>query len=361
MTWNPPHSPDSPARARSAADLRRRLAWWAIAACAPYLTLKLLWIVGVDIGIVDTGKISRGQWIAANLLTFVMDAVAAAVAHALTRPRIKRGRSWPILLPLWIASGLLGVIMIAVPLSCGGALVGGSGNPFAGDDLLRGWVYAVVYSGFIIEGTVLIGAFALYAHERWGDFLRTRVRDLPALPERRRPLIRYAGVLTALLLLTAAAPRLLWASGGDLGMTDAWTANRDTNARWLDFTQGVLALVGCAGTLALVLGRGGCRTRVPLSAAWVGIGGTFGAGGWMGLISLTAAPGSEAADRTSVLLTLVYTAEMTTGLLALTAGWYFLSHSTAHTTNVTRTMDITGTVDPTRTAPTARTTRISAS
>lgn len=336
MTSNSPNTPQtsSAAAPRAAADstarLRRRLAWWAVAACTPYLMLKLLWIVGIDVGVVDIGKINRGEWVAANLATFAMDAVAAAVAHALTRPRTGRGRAWPILLPMWGATGLLGIIMIAVPLSCVGALATGSGNPFAGDDFLQGWVYAVVYGGFIVEGAVLVGAFALYAHERWGAFLRFPVRDLAAFPARGRILVRAFAGMAVLFLFAAGVLRVVWAAGSDLGMTDAWIADRDAVARWLDLTQGGLALAGAAGILVLAFGLGGGRVRVPLAAAWTGTAAAGAAGGGMGMVSALASPGSEVADRTSGLLQVVYTAEMITGLLVLTAGWYFLSHGVRH-------------------------------
>ncbi|NUU24368.1 MAG: hypothetical protein HOV68_23120, partial [Streptomycetaceae bacterium] len=157
-------------------------------------------MVGLDVGVVDPGDINRVQWVVVNLLTFAMDATAALIAHALTRPRPRGGRSWPITLPIWVASGLLSVIMLVVPFTCLGAVVGGQDNPFSGDDFLRGWVYAVVYGGFIVEGAVLLGAFVLYAHERWGGFLRARVRKLPG---RASAPIRTAATAAATLLAAA--------------------------------------------------------------------------------------------------------------------------------------------------------------
>ncbi|MCF2532291.1 hypothetical protein [Yinghuangia soli] len=310
--------------------LRRRLAWCAVVACAPYLGLKLLWIAGLDAGVVDPGRIDRAAWIAANALTFVMDGVAAFIAYTLTRPATRRGRAWLILPPLWVASGLLAVIMLAVPLGIGGALVGGGPNPFGGDDFLRGWVYGVVYGGFIVEGAVLLGAFVLYAGERWGALLNARRRDLrPALAGSRVP-FRGLGAAGAALLAGAGVLRLAWAAGSDFGMTAAWTADRDATSRALDCVQGGLALAGAAGLALLVLRTGGGKVRGPLALAWVGTASAFGWGGWLGLATVVAAPDSELALRTSGLLRAVYTAEMITGLLVLTAGWYLLTRCARH-------------------------------
>ncbi|MDI2130651.1 hypothetical protein [Yinghuangia seranimata] len=309
------------------ARLRRRLAWWAVIACAPYLMLKLLWVVGVDVGVVDGADINRTKWVVGNLLTFLMDGTAALIAHTLTKPRVGRGRAWPVVLPMWVATGLLGVIMLAVPLTCVAALVTDGHNPFVTDDLLYGWVYAVVYAGFIVEGTVLVGAFVLYANERWGGFLRARVRDLPPLGGRVP--VRAAALTAALLMTVSATLHLIWAAGSSLGMTDQWIAERDADGYWLDCTEGVLAAAGAVGLVVLALRIGRGRVRTPLALAWLGTGGVFGWGGWMALIVSTSSSESPIVQRTSTLLGVVYTAEMIIGLLALTAGWYALSRYTA--------------------------------
>ncbi|MEU0938398.1 hypothetical protein [Embleya sp. NPDC005971] len=324
--------------------LRRRLAWAAVLACSPYLVLKLLWVVGIDVGVVHPDELNRAQWAAANALTFGMDAIAAAIAYTLTRPRETRIRAWLITLPLWVASGLLVVIMLAVPLSLLGAAVGDAGNPFAGDDFLRPWVYAIVYGGFIVEGAVLIGAFGLYVRERWGALLRTRVRALPD-PAGTRDAQRFLGTAAAVLLGVAGVLRMTWALGSELGMSGRWIADRNATGRWMDGVQGGLALIGAVGLIVLVYRVGGARVRGPLAMAWFGAGSAFGWGGWMGLISAGAAPDSTLAERTSALLHLVYTAEMITGVLALTIGWFFLTecaHSfvanpTAHPDRTDRT------------------------
>ncbi|MFI6587892.1 hypothetical protein [Embleya sp. NPDC050493] len=316
--------------AAAAGALRRRLAWVALLACSPYLLLKLLWVVGVDVGVVHPDELNRTQWVVANALTFGMDAIAALIAYLLSRPRETRIRAWLITLPLWVASGLLVVIMSAVPLNLLGAAIGATDNPFAGDDLLRPWVYAIVYGGFIVEGAVLSGAFGLYVHERWGVLLRIRVRALPD-PAGTRDAQRFLGTAAAVLLGVAGVLRMTWALGSDLGMSGRWVAERNATGRFMDGVQGGLALIGAVGLIVLVYRIGGGRVRGPLAMAWFGSGSAFGWGGWMGLISTAAAPESTLAERTSALLHVVYTAEMITGVLALTIGWFFLSEYARHT------------------------------
>ncbi|MFD0332153.1 hypothetical protein ACFQZC_38095 [Streptacidiphilus monticola] len=178
------HTPLEPASAATApappahpdarrGDLRRRLGRAAIVACLPYLTLKLLWVLGVDVGVVDRHRLSHGLWVAVNLATFAMDAVAALVAYRLTKPGDSRVRTWLIALPMWVASGLLSVITISVPLGLAGVPFG-TPSPFREVGFLQPWVYAVVYGGFIVEGVVLSGAFAMYVRDR-----HARVVDEP--------------------------------------------------------------------------------------------------------------------------------------------------------------------------------------
>ncbi|WP_439679952.1 hypothetical protein [Embleya sp. MST-111070] len=138
--------------------LRRRLGFAAIVACLPYVGLKLLWVRCVDVGVIDRSRLSTAARIAVNLVTFLMDATAAVIAYWLTRPGGPPVRAWLVALPMWMASGLLSTIMLAVPLQLGVALLGGA-NPSAADDFLQSWVHGVVYGGFIAEGAVLLGAF----------------------------------------------------------------------------------------------------------------------------------------------------------------------------------------------------------
>ncbi|QTT77446.1 hypothetical protein J7W19_32345 [Streptomyces mobaraensis NBRC 13819 = DSM 40847] len=299
---------------------RRILARLAVVACLPYLVLKLLWVAGADVGVRDLGSLSRAQWIAANAVTFGMDAIAALIAHVLTRPGGRHVRAWPILFPMWVATGMLVALMIALPVGQGVIAATGAENPALSDDMLRPWVFGVVYGGLCAEGLVLLAAFALYADERWGRLLRTRVRDLTD-PAGTQGMQRVLTGLALGFLVCSGALRLLWGLGSDLGMNAEWTAHRNAIGRTGDLVHGLGALAGAAGLYALVFRRWGrVRVGVPLAMAWTGVGVAFGSGGWMDV--------GRSPD-TSALLGVGNTADLIAGLLALCVGCFALTELTA--------------------------------
>ncbi|MGW7363082.1 hypothetical protein ACWGI8_06520 [Streptomyces sp. NPDC054841] len=297
---------------------RRRLARLAVVACMPYLTLKLLWVLGLNVGVNDMGGISKAQWIAVNVVTFAMDGIAALIAHTLTRPGGLRVRAWLILFPMWVATGMLVVLMLTVPLGLGAIAVTGAENPAASNDLLQPWVFGVVYSGLIAEGLVLLSAFALYADERWGDLLRTRVRELTD-PAGTRGMQQVLTALALAFLVLAGSVRVLGGLGAEFGMNAGWTDSRGAVGRTKDLIQGIAALVGAAGLYALVFRRwGAARVRVPLAMAWTGVGAAFSSSGWMDFAAVSAPPGGA-------LLGFVNTAELIAGLLVLCVGCFALT------------------------------------
>ncbi|MFJ9419046.1 hypothetical protein ACIRPT_33540 [Streptomyces sp. NPDC101227] len=310
----------------------------AVAACAPYLTLKLLWVLGMDIGVVDTGRIDHASWLAANAFTFLLDAIAALVAHTLTRPRGLRTPAWLLAFPLWMASGLLIPLMLGVPGSLLAAPFVDGPHPMARGDFLEPWVFGVVYGGFIVEGLALFGAFAVYAHRRWGGLLCRPLRDLPDTGTRavQRILALPAAVLTAVL----AVVQLLWGTGSTLGVTAAEADARTAVTYTSDCVQGLLSLAGALGVLLLLFPRllprraplAGLRVRVPLALAWVGSAVVFGCGGCLWVTRTLAgdlttgvspAPGGLPA--------LVGAAELFTGLVLLCAGAFTLAELTSGT------------------------------
>ncbi|MEU9122222.1 hypothetical protein AB0C96_20540 [Streptomyces sp. NPDC048506] len=257
----------------------------AVLACLPYLALKLLWVLGFDIGVVDTHRVDRATWVAANAFTFALDAVAAVVAHTLTRPGGRRTPAWLLLFPLWMASGLLVPLLTGV---VGGSLAGlltGSRNPMAAGDFLAPWVFGVVYGGFIVEAIALLGAFAVYVHQRWGGLLRRPLRELPNTGT--RALQRVFLVPAALLLAVLGTIHVLWGAGSTLGTDPAQaTGARTVISAANDWSQGLLSLVGAVGLLLMVLPGllPRLRVRTALAAAWTGGAAVFACGGclWLG-------------------------------------------------------------------------------
>ena len=75
-------------------------------------------------------------------------------------------------------------------------------NPFSGDEVLSPWVFGMVYGGFILQGSLLLPGFLLYARDRWnvvtaGGGVRQAVAG--------RDLCRTSWPVPALAALAAAA------------------------------------------------------------------------------------------------------------------------------------------------------------
>ncbi|MFE0192862.1 hypothetical protein [Streptomyces sp. NPDC058989] len=301
----------------------------AVLACAPYLTLKLLWVLGFDIGVVDPDRFGRAVWIAANAFTFLLDTIAAAVAHTLTRPTGRRAPAWLLLLPLWTASGLLVPLITGVVGGSLAGLVTGARNPMGSDDLIAPWVFGVVYGGFLVEGVTLLGAFAVYAHQRWGGLLRAPLGGLADTGTRTVQRIFLAPA--AVLLAALGSVHVLWGAGSTLGV-DAAEAAGTVISSASDWSQGLLLLLAAAGLLLLLLPRltPGLRVRWPLAAVWTGGGTAFACGGCMWLVRAVTdgfSPGAPAVS--GGLPGLVGALELCVGLTVLCAGAFTLGELTA--------------------------------
>ncbi|GAA5612350.1 hypothetical protein CP981_31915 [Streptomyces platensis] len=304
----------------------------AVVACVPYLALKLLWVLGFDPGVLDTHRIGRAAWVSANVVTFLLDAVAAVVAHTLTRPAGLRAPAWLLAFPLWMASGLLIPLMTGLAGGSATALVTGAANPLSTGNFLAPWVFGVVYGGFAVEAVTLLGAFVLYAHQRWGGLLR---RPLRALPDTgTRALQRIFVVPAAVLLAALGTVHVLWGAGSTLGVPAADAASRTVISSASEWAAGLLSLAGAAGLLLLVLPGPlpGLRVRTPLFLAWCGSAAAFACGGclWLGqAVTDGLSPGAAAVPEG--LPGLVGALELCAGLVVLCAGSFALCELTAAT------------------------------
>ncbi|MEW1747891.1 hypothetical protein [Streptomyces angustmyceticus] len=301
----------------------------AVAACVPYLALKLLWVLGLDVGVLDTSRFSRTTWVAGNAVTFLLDAVAAVVAHTLTRPAGRRAPAWLLALPLWAASGLLLPLLTGL---IGGSLTGlvtGARNPLAAGDFLQPWVFGVVYGGFLVETVTLLGAFAVYAHQRWGTLLR---RPLHALPRTGTRAVQRLFLLPAAAVLAALGTvRILWGAGADLGAPAAGEQARTVLSAASDWAQGGYAVAGATGLVLLVLPGllPRLRVRVPLALAWAGSATVVACGGCTWLVQAVAGGLFGAGAVPGGLPGLVGALELCTGLVVLCAGAFTLCELTA--------------------------------
>ncbi|MFH8634971.1 hypothetical protein ACH4CC_34680 [Streptomyces lydicus] len=302
-----------------------------LAACVPYLTLKIAWIAGSRIGIPEGSALRRdgNSLMALNALTVLMDAAVIALAFLLTRPWGQRVPSWLLALPMWCATGLLAPIVAVFPAQTLAAAVRG-GSPGAGggspDALLAPWVWSLVYTGFIVQALALGTLFVLYARERWAHLWRGRIGTLPDSPTRSARRLTAAAV--AVLSLLPATTHLLWASGSTTGLNAARAAATDLDSRLNDAGYVLFALLTAVGALTLGYGRSRrVPLLLPLAATWIGSGALAGWGGWLTLTTLSVSAGDPKLP--SPLLSLTYAVQMIVGMLVAVAGAHFFAEREA--------------------------------
>ncbi|RFS85657.1 hypothetical protein D0T12_11655 [Actinomadura spongiicola] len=257
---------------------RLRLAVCAVtvAACVPYLTIKLAWLSGSTVGWNDAEAAKSSALYVGNAITMGMDAVAVLVVLAFTFPWGRRVPAWMVLTPIWVGAGLLAPIGLALPIGVAVQTLF-SDEPLiqsgAGDEL-QSWVYGVVYTGFTVQGVGLLVAFLLYARDRWPDVFTVRTKDVArgATHGLQVLMARTAGVFAAVF----AAVQFYWAFGGTAGIRAEELARRGPAHQTIDGVMGLLAVAG-AVTLLLIVQRGRrpARFAVPLAGAWIGTGATF--------------------------------------------------------------------------------------
>ncbi|NVI91616.1 DUF3995 domain-containing protein [Actinomadura sp. BRA 177] len=277
--------------------LRLAVCLVTIAACVPYLTIKIAWLSGSTIGWNDTSAAQESALYVGNAITMGMDAVAVLVALAFTFRWGRRIPAWLVLTPIWVAVGLLAPIVLAVPL---GSLlqVLFSAEPLTGGDqaALQGWVFGAVYGGFTVQGLGLLTAFVLYARDRWADVFAVRTKDVPR--GATHPLQVLLARTASVFATAFAVVHLFWAFGGTAGLRPDELDHRNIAQQLADGMWGVLALAGAAALLMIVQRRGRPdRFVVPLAAAWVGAAATF-AWSLYGLLVTLAQPGFLASDTT---------------------------------------------------------------
>ncbi|MFJ6384360.1 hypothetical protein ACIQI7_30685 [Kitasatospora sp. NPDC092039] len=298
--------------------VRAGAAWTAVAATGPYLTLKLLWLTGHPVGSDDAGEMDR-LWLV-NLLTFGMDAIAVALALAFARPWGRRAPAGLVAFPMWVATGLLGTILVALPLYLLSLLVLGPERGDPDDKGVGDWVFLVVYGGFTVQGLALITAFALYARRRWAGLLRERIGDLPDSPT--LTVQRTLACVAALLAAGVAAGRVYWALGGSAGLPQSMAEDRNRGVVVMDGVTAAMAVAATAALLGIVFRiRPGRRLLGPLVVVWTAAGSLFGWGGWQ-LVAFGVSTTRVTELRMAVpgLLPLVQAAQVVAAVLVLAVG-----------------------------------------
>ncbi|WP_052423933.1 hypothetical protein [Nonomuraea candida] len=278
----------------------------AVAAMLPYLTLKLLWLTGNSTGVTDPGLMDDPAMVGLNAMTFGMDAVALVLALAFTMRWGSRLPAWLVLLPLWVGTGLLSVVVVAAPV----VLVSAGPDVFTGP--IEPWVYVMVYGGFAGQGIGLMAAFVLYARDRWPAVFTTAA-DAP-FPSPTRPFQTVVAVGALMVCVVLGGVRLVWAFGGDLA------------AGLQNGLKGLLTLAGAVALVAIVRRRARGPFRRPLALAWLGSGVLFGWGLYAMIVRSAGGPlaagGGGAAD-------LVELFGLLTGLVMGLSGAFLLTERSA--------------------------------
>lgn len=106
------------------------LAGIAVLACLPYVALKVAWLSGSTVGLTDPDALATTSMEVANALTLGMELVALALAVALARPAGARLPAWLVGLPMYVGTGLLGGILLVVPIQTVLGLVRGPRAPW---------------------------------------------------------------------------------------------------------------------------------------------------------------------------------------------------------------------------------------
>ncbi|WP_338497246.1 hypothetical protein [Streptomyces sp. SJL17-4] len=298
-----------------AGPARRALRLLAILACVPYISIKIAWVAGSEIGI-PAGSVlleHRQLLIVGNSVSVVADALVVVLALLLTQPWGRRVPAWLLALPMWAATGLLAPIMTGYPIQLAvAALSGDEAAAAPSEPFLHSWVFAVVYGGFILQGLSLGTLFALYARDRWGRLLRGRLGDLSARTAGRG--VRATALAAGAVALVPLTVHTMWLSGGTEGLSPRQIADRDADFTVLEAQWIVFLVLAVTATLLLVLRRpAALKTRTVAALAWTGSGMAGCWGAYMSLVALM--PDTDPAKRLTGLSQLTYAGEMITGLL----------------------------------------------
>ena len=255
------HALEIPAAATARRTSRWRVALAAVAVLAtlPYVLLKVLWLTGSDVGLTDPDALSGGVMMAANAVTLLMELTAAGLAVLLVLEAGRRIPAAVVHVPMFVGTGLLGGILVALPVEALRQLWW-TPPPVPTEDAaatpIESWVFPMVYGGFAVLGLSLLTIFALHSWDRWvrpGGWT-SRFGTWPALPRRARRLaVGHAAVMVAVC-----------ATGGVVAARAGWFGSHDVAAILLSVVSGA-ALVALAlrrpssltGSVALVLAYAG--------------------------------------------------------------------------------------------------------
>jgi hypothetical protein len=157
--------------------LQRAALFAAVLATVPYLVLKLLWLTGSKIGTTDRhgqDELSSTRFVAGNSITVLLMVVAALFVVALTRSWANRVPARLVFVLAAGATGLLGPILVGLPVGLAVQAVAEGGVRLAGDTGMAPWVFGVVYCGFGLLGLAMAVLVIAHVLDRWGSLISQR-------------------------------------------------------------------------------------------------------------------------------------------------------------------------------------------
>ncbi|HSL15003.1 MAG TPA: hypothetical protein VK962_01880, partial [Actinomycetota bacterium] len=318
---------EEPYRATGVGRLGTAAAWISAVCALPYLVLKVVWTLGMPVGISDRSLLQSSGWAAENALMAVIQLTGLLLVLALTRPGARRVPTWLLLFPVWVGIGLLFQVVVgAVLVALFSASSQGSSGGTAG---IQPWVFVMVYATFAGQGAALAIAFACHVRARWGRLLGARTGEVLA---RRTARVRswpedhLAEMAEAVAAMAVAVALVFgyWAAGGSFGLS----GSQPHPSVGMQASQVVGAGVAVVGLLALT-GRWGRGTRfwLPAALTWVGSGAMVAFDGFNLVINRlfvlfgmdTSGPGWSLIDTVLVIKVVIGVLAGTVGALALAA------------------------------------------
>jgi hypothetical protein len=274
MTTSTPTAPPTPVGVRV-------LGWLAAVGTLPYLTIKFLWLSGSTVGAREPAFLSDPTTVVANAVTFALDLVVIGLALALTHRWGDRLPAWLVLLPMWVGTGFLVPMAVAVMPATAVKMV----TEEPGASAFEPWLPPVVYGGFAWQGVFLVAAFVAHAVRRWPDVFHTAAPPSPALVPLLRVIAAGGGVMAGFSAVLHLVVGLGAGSAVTLGLATFDAA---------------LAVAGAAGVVALVRARPAARWAA-VAAAWTGSAAMFSWGLYLIVVRIVVGPVADAAAGTAQL------------------------------------------------------------
>lgn len=231
----------------------------AVAAVAPYIGLKVLWLSGSTIGLrteAAVDELHSARMVTGNVITIGLELLALGLIAALTRPWGRRAPAQIVLVPAGGATGLLAPILLGLPVGAVLQLVFQGDLRTAGMHDMAWWVFAAVYGGFGVLAVIIAALAGRYAVARWAD----------VLDRAPRPPAPWLTAVGAVGMLPFAAAMLWWGIAGP-----GSTGPPQMEAVSQRVPVAVTGLVVLAGFLApLRAAASAQRPRLTWLALWVG-------------------------------------------------------------------------------------------